>query len=541
MGWDDGIALHDWCESNYARSATVAEWHNTFTNLSYVVVGLATIALPRGGGFARLRACGAMLCCIGLGSMWFHGTLSRAGQAADELAILWWEIAVLCCVFEDALRARPARTGGAIAALFVVENVAYAFMDAYPVLGWAAYHPLHSCVDVVIVWSLIQQARGSPAVVRWALRGVACIAGAFVFWAMDFWGCAWSRPYHLHAYGWHLGSCAAIGCLHVALAVQACRARKRESLRLAFGPWSFVYPIEAGTTTTVPAKATGGGKTSHAKGGGGRRRGKSPAPTAGGAPSAAAAEILGVFVRAPALEAPDCSAALRRAHPCFGRAAVARALVRADGLAASLEWHRTARAAEEMKGDLGQRAVLLQSVAHLGELHARFAHVDPARGAQFGENLLVGPELNRHSLAVGDVLTVGGGRSPLVLQVTSPRRPCSKVDTKHGKDFGPAGVRRYCAGTGLAGWFCRVLVEGDVRRGDALRVTKRGHEAWTLARVSQLLYGHVLAIKKLGGFNAANNGTEEELRELSRIEELAGCEWKHEAEALLPKRTCAVM
>ena len=80
-----------------------------------------------------------------------------------------------------------------------------------------------------------------------------------------------------------------------------------------------------------------------------------------------------------------------------------------------------------------------------------------------------------------------------------------------------------------------------MRRGDTLCVTRRGHVKWTLARVSHMLYGHVLGIRKIGGFEAANNGTAEELAELAAMEELAGCEWKDEAEALLPKRTCVVM
>ena len=54
--------------------------------------------------------------------------------------------------------------------------------------------------------------------------------------------------------------------------------------------------------------------------------------------------------------------------------------------------------------------------------------------------------------------------------------------------------------------------------------------------VSALLYGHVLAIEKVGGFDAANNGTDEELAELAAMEALAGCEWKDEAVALIEKK-----
>ena len=56
---------------------------------------------------------------------------SRRGQAIDELAILYWEIALLFTVFEQALKGRPGY-GYGIAALFLLENAMYFQMDAYP-------------------------------------------------------------------------------------------------------------------------------------------------------------------------------------------------------------------------------------------------------------------------------------------------------------------------------------------------------------------------------------------------------------------------
>ena len=93
----DGPALMDWCEANYVHSSRIAEFWNTWTNVPYCIVGLATIfCLPQHAAFVRLRGAGVALCGIGIGSMAFHGTLTRAGQAADELAIVYWEA---CCCF----------------------------------------------------------------------------------------------------------------------------------------------------------------------------------------------------------------------------------------------------------------------------------------------------------------------------------------------------------------------------------------------------------------------------------------------------------
>ena len=49
---------------------------------------------------------------------------------------------------------------------------------------------------------------------------------------------------------------------------------------------------------------------------------------------------------------------------------------------------------------------------------------------------------------------------PLVLQVTSPRRPCSKIDRAFGEMWNGQGVRAHCAKSGRAGIMCRVLSPG---------------------------------------------------------------------------------
>ena len=50
---------------------------------------------------AGMVGVGAMLVLIGFGSMAFHGTLTRVGQAADELPILFWEIALLLVIHPE--------------------------------------------------------------------------------------------------------------------------------------------------------------------------------------------------------------------------------------------------------------------------------------------------------------------------------------------------------------------------------------------------------------------------------------------------------
>mmetsp|Transcript_45271 Transcript_45271/g.102247 ORF Transcript_45271/g.102247 Transcript_45271/m.102247 type:complete len:296 (+) Transcript_45271:172-1059(+) len=208
-----------------------------------------------------------------------------------------------------------------------------------------------------------------------------------------------------------------------------------------------------------------------------------------------------------------------------------------DGFVGSNEWHRT----EELQ-DANERAILIQSSANVDELCSSFPQF--AKGlcapASFGENVFVRGALSARSVCLGDVLRVTrrqpdeslGASSSLELEVSCPRRPCSQVDQVHGKVYTQAGVRAASARQGLAGFFCRVLREGDLAVNDAFEVVRRPLPEWPLERASRLLYGnHLDSTYKRGVWG----GTRAELRELANMPCLAHCEWREVALEMLQR------
>ncbi|CAN8201550.1 unnamed protein product [Coccothraustes coccothraustes] len=82
----------DWCESNFARSAVIAEYYNTISNVSFFVLSPALLYLNR--QYCQKKAVplyfvSGLLLLVGVFSMYFHMTLSYVGQLLDELSILW--------------------------------------------------------------------------------------------------------------------------------------------------------------------------------------------------------------------------------------------------------------------------------------------------------------------------------------------------------------------------------------------------------------------------------------------------------------------
>ena len=97
----------------------------------------------------------------------------------------------------------------------------------------------------------------------------------------------------------------------------------------------------------------------------------------------------------------------------------------------------------------------------------------------FGENLTV-TGLADDEVRVGDRLGVGTA----VLEVTQPRVTCYKVGIRLDEPRMPALL----TGHGRPGFYVRVLQEGEVGAGDAVRWLLRGPEELTVERVSSLLY-----------------------------------------------------
>ena len=157
-----------------------------------------------------------------------------------------------------------------------------------------------------------------------------------------------------------------------------------------------------------------------------------------------------------------------------------------------------------------------------------------------GEELLLGEEVCASNLCIGDSIEiVRDGRVVLSLAITSPRRPCSKVDLAFGATYTRHGVRAHAASNGLAGFFCSVVHAGNVMKGDLVQVKFGPHSMWTLERVSQMMYGHPIAVMKYsarGIYREEWAGTHRELVELADIEELAVHEWREELFKLLGRR-----
>ena len=103
----------------------------------------------------------------------------------------------------------------------------------------------------------------------------------------------------------------------------------------------------------------------------------------------------------------------------------------------------------------------------------------------FGENLTL-EGIDADGALVGERWSVGTA----VLEVTAPRIPCLKLQARMGE---PKFVRRFAAAR-RPGAYLRIVEEGELAAGDAVRVVERPGHGVTVALVNEaLLFDSALA------------------------------------------------
>lgn len=81
----------------------------------------------------------------------------------------------------------------------------------------------------------------------------------------------------------------------------------------------------------------------------------------------------------------------------------------------------------------------------------------------FGENISV-EGLNESNIKIGDVFKIGEA----IVQVVQPRQPCFKL----GIRFGTQKIVKDFLNSSFPGVYCRVLQEGEVKKGDSMLLEK---------------------------------------------------------------------
>jgi len=159
------------------------------------------------------------------------------------------------------------------------------------------------------------------------------------------------------------------------------------------------------------------------------------------------------------------------------------------------------------------KAVLAYAAEHYAYWRPHLALPDMPFGG-FGENLTIAG-LDESGVCIGDQWQAG----QVLFEVSQPRQPCWKM----GRRWQIPELPKQVIKNGKSGWYLRVLNEGELAAGQAIRLVSRSHPAWTVARASQLLYhepDNLAGLEELANVPELSRAWREEL--LERIARRAG-------------------
>ena len=124
-----------------------------------------------------------------------------------------------------------------------------------------------------------------------------------------------------------------------------------------------------------------------------------------------------------------------------------------------------------------------------------------------GENIS-SSELCDSNVLIGDIYRFGG----VLLQVSEPRRPCWKINTK----FNDEKLAAFIESEAISGWYYRVLERGSVFLGDEITLEDRDPSSFSIAAFTRTITQHrptVAALKDLMGCCGISSSWKKKLRD----------------------------
>ena len=195
MYWGNPDASVHFCEDKYNVLPYVAEYYNTMSAISYLIVGLIL------RNFEKLKKISNSILFLGVGTMLLHGTLRKYGQWVDECGMLSFSYDVIV-----EYRRRKNKTTNFMYFICLIGSYFMLVKFHFFVLlflGLQVY---------IFVLSNKTYKNFREKVLIQAYSVVFVIS--LVLWVLDQFYCSYTKNYQFHAL-WHVGTSLSIllGCL----------------------------------------------------------------------------------------------------------------------------------------------------------------------------------------------------------------------------------------------------------------------------------------------------------------------------------------
>lgn len=215
--WEPHSSSVDFCEPNYLTSNYVAEFHNSWSSLFFILVAL--IGYYNGNPMKewRVSLLFLILTVIGVGSCALHGSLHWIWQSSDEVPMLWMCLALLFSLVNHQSKVGESTKMSEMIFLFfgfVLTTIYYTFQDTYTIF-LATYTVLVTAIISRSIYLVFESKDPEIASIRRTIYGLSFfyyMVIGFVLWVYEMNNCPFLEPYYVRAHGftfhilWHFGA-----------------------------------------------------------------------------------------------------------------------------------------------------------------------------------------------------------------------------------------------------------------------------------------------------------------------------------------------
>ena len=193
MYWGQPDASVSFCEQKYTITPYIAEYYNTMSAFSYMIVGIIFY-------FTKIRYISNVLLLMSLGTMALHCTLRYYGQWMDEISMLILSFYIIKYLRDELFKKSTLNIYlcGIIAGYFLFNKFFIYFFLMFT--GMQLY-----------IYNLAQLKRNQNKRVENLLIKAYTISliSATICWFLDQIACYYVRDFQLHAI-WHVGTALAM-------------------------------------------------------------------------------------------------------------------------------------------------------------------------------------------------------------------------------------------------------------------------------------------------------------------------------------------
>lgn len=192
MFWGEPDVSVSFCEQKYVVSNYIAEYYNTMSALSYVIVGILFFR-------TRLKKLSIIMILLGLGTALLHGTLRFYGQWLDEISML---ILSFYIIKEVRFLRFNKRTNNLYLFPLILP---YFVFERYFCYFFIVFSLLQTYIYFIARKKVIKDTIEYYLIKSYSLILII----SFVCWLLDQLFCEYVMDYQLHAV-WHVGTALAL-------------------------------------------------------------------------------------------------------------------------------------------------------------------------------------------------------------------------------------------------------------------------------------------------------------------------------------------